>query len=122
MKFEKLIIDVRVKDLERAVKFYQDVLELSLIHKDIDWVSFETMGSEIHLYLHGGVEYGFEFRVSNLEESIANLKNKGVRFYTEQWPNLLKISGETMEFSWGRASIFKDSEGNRLTLVEDIKP
>lgn len=121
MKLEKLVIDVQVHDLDRAINFYRDILELSLIHRDVDWASFEISGAEIHLYLHGGIEYGLEFRVSNLEEIVESLKEKGIKFFTDKnQPNFLKlVSDEIMEFSWGKTAFLKDSEGNRIALIED---
>ena len=119
-EFRKLIIDVQVYDLNLAVGFYQNVLELPLIQRHSDWASFEAVGAEIHLYLHGGAEYGLEFRVSNIENVSENLKKKGVEFFVEgNQINLQKIVGEIMEFPWGKAAYFKDSEGNRIALVED---
>jgi catechol 2,3-dioxygenase-like lactoylglutathione lyase family enzyme len=122
VQLEKLIIDVQIHDLNRAVDFYRDVLGLPLIHKDVDWASFEVSGAEIHLYLHGGIEYGLEFRVANIKEEIKRLKNKGVKFFTDSsWPHLKRIiSDEIMEFPWGKVSLFKDSEGNQLVIVEDL--
>lgn len=122
LKFKKLIVDVQIHDLNRAVKFYRDVLKLPLIHKDIDWASFEILGAEIHLYLHGGIEYGLEFCVSNIKEEIECLKNKGVKFFIDSsWPHLKRIiSDEIMEFPWGKVSLFKDSEGNQIALIEEI--
>ena len=122
LKLRKLIIDIQVHDLNRAVDFYRDILGLSLIHKDVDWASFEAMGAEIHLYLHGGIEYGLEFCVSNIEEEIERLKNKGVKFFTDSnWLHLKRIiADEIMEFPWGKVSLFRDSEGNQLSLMEGI--
>jgi predicted enzyme related to lactoylglutathione lyase len=122
LKLRKLIIDVQIHDLNRAIDFYRDVLGLPLIHKDIDWASFEVLGAEIHLYLHGGIEYGLEFRVPNIKEEIECLKNKGVKFFTDSnWPHLKRIiSDEIMEFPWGKVSLFRDSEGNQISLVEEI--
>ena len=117
-----MIIDVKVSDLDRAVSFYQNILELPLIHKAEDWASFEAFGAEIHLYLHGGISFGLEFRVVNIKEKIRHLKAKGIKFFAESdQPNLIKIdSDEIMEFPWGKTTLFNDSEGNQLAIVEEI--
>lgn len=122
LKIDKLIIDIQVHDLSRAISFYRDILGLPILQKEKDWASFEALGAEIHLYLHGGIEYGLEFCVSNIEEEIKRLKNKGVKFFTDSsWPHLKRIiSDEIMEFPWGKVSLFKDSEGNQLSLIEEI--
>jgi catechol 2,3-dioxygenase-like lactoylglutathione lyase family enzyme len=120
-RLEKLILDVKVNNLERAISFYSDVLGLLIIKKADDWASFEAQGAEIHLYLHGGVKSGFEFRVSDINREIELLKARGVSFYAdEQIPNLKQITDKfIMHFSWGKATFFKDTEGNELALVED---
>ena len=120
-ELKKLIVDVQVYDLDRAVAFYKDILGLPLIHKELDWVSFEAIGAEIHLYLHGGTEYGVEFRVSNIEKEIETLKESDIKFVVNhKQPNLIRITGDIMEFPWGKAAYFKDSEGNDIAIVEDL--
>jgi|SRR3989344_6146180 len=120
-ELKKLIVDVQVYDLDRAVAFYKDILGLPLIHKELDWVSFEAIGAEIHLYLHGGTEYGVEFRVSNIEKEIETLKASDIKFVVNpKQPNLIRITGDIMEFPWGKAAYFKDSEGNDIAIVEDL--
>ena len=119
-EFRKLIVDIKVRDLKRAADFYENILGLTVIDVGSGWASLKALGAEIHLYLHGGAENGLEFRVAEIEKQVKTLKSRGVKFFIE--PNqigLIKISGEIMEFSWGKAAYFKDSEGNRLALVED---
>lgn len=119
-EFKKFIVTVRVHDLDRAISFYKEVLGLSLVHKESDWASFEAMGAEIHLYLHGGTEYGTEFRVSDIKKEIETLKSRGVKFFTNtDQANLVRVTGDIMEFPWGKAAYFKDSEANEIALVED---
>lgn len=121
LKIDKLIVDMRVEDLSRAVRFYQEVLGLPLLHKEKDWASFEVVGAEIHLYLFGGAKYGVEFRVSNIEKEVEKLKTKNIKFRVDRdLPNFLEIiSGDIMKFPWGKMAFFEDSEGNQLVLVED---
>jgi predicted enzyme related to lactoylglutathione lyase len=120
-KFEKLIIDVQARDLERAILFYKNVLGLPLITKADTWASFEVWGAEIHLYTGGGIEYGLEFRVKDITREVKMLKEKGVQFTTQpNWPQLIRVlPGDVMEFPWGKMAVFHDSEGNRISLVED---
>ena len=119
--FKKLIIDIKIHDLNRAVDFYKNVLGLGLIHKESEWASFGAVGAEVHLYMHGGAECGLEFRVVNINKEVQILKNKGVKFFIEQdRPDFIGIvSDEVMECSWGKMSLFRDSEGNQLALIEE---
>lgn len=119
-EFKKLIIDIKVREIDRAVDFYKDILELPLIRKESDWASFEVFGAEVHLYVYGGAERGLEFRVSGIETAIETLKSRGVKFHTESnQPYLINISGDIMSFPWGKMAHFEDSEGNHIALVED---
>ncbi|MCL4390494.1 MAG: VOC family protein [Patescibacteria group bacterium] len=117
----KLILDIRVRDLDRATSFYGKTLGLTLIHKDTDWASFEAFGAEIHLYLHGGTKNGMEFRASDLEEQVKVLKKRDVKFLAvgKDEPNLIKTVGNINYYPWGEAAYFNDSEGNQIALVED---
>ncbi len=104
----KLVIDIKVSDLARAVTFYTKVLCLPCRRQEKDWAAIEVGDAEIHLYLHGGVSSDVEFYVDNLDDSIRNLQAMGVKF------------SPIKEFSWGRAAFFMDTEGNKLTLVKDF--
>jgi predicted enzyme related to lactoylglutathione lyase len=131
MWFQKTIIDVRVKDIERAQKFYGEVLELPFLRSGKDWVAFEAGspaeasaqagGLEIHLYLQNGVTSGLEFQVSDIFEAVLKLKQKGIVFEGKpDWPHYIKnVSDEVMEFPWGKMAVFQDSENNELVLVEE---
>ena len=121
MWFQKTIIDVRVKDLERAQKFYGEVLELPFLRGGEDWSAFEAGDLEIHLYLHGGITSGLEFQVPDIFEAVLKLKQKGVVFESKpNWPHYIKnVSDDVMEFPWGKMAVFQDSENNELVLVEE---
>lgn len=57
--------------------------------------------------------------MANLEKEVETLRAKGVKFFTENQANLIRTVGDIMEFPWGKAACFKDSESNKITLVED---
>jgi len=119
-QFKKILIDLKVSNLNRAIRFYRDILGLSLIHQAKSWASFKAQGAEIHLYLYGGAKKWLEFSVSKIEKEVEKLKKKGVRFFIEKKEiDLQKITGEIMQFHWGKMACFKDSEGNQLALVEE---
>lgn len=120
IKLKKLIIDIQVRNLSRAIEFYANILGLKIIHREDEWASFEAMGAEIHLYLHGGTEYGLEFRVTQIENKVTALKEKGIQFHPNvKAANLIRIENEIMIFPWGKTASFKDSEGNVISIVDD---
>ena len=118
----KLIIDVKVKNLKRAVEFYTKKLGLICRRQEKDWAAIRIGDAEIHLYLYGGVTHGVEFYVDDLDEEVKKLKERGVEFfYDENMPNFISADeNKITEFPWGRTAFFKDSEGNDLALVKDF--
>lgn len=118
----KAIVDVKVKDLDRAVKFYTEKLGLSCRVQEKQWAAIKIGDAEIHLYLGGGITHGLEFYVDDVEKSVKTLKKKGVEFFSDKnMPEFIRADAENItEFPWGRTAFFKDSEGNQLALVKDF--
>jgi predicted enzyme related to lactoylglutathione lyase len=117
----RLIVDVQVKVLKRAVAFYREVLGLTIRHKDEHWAAVSVSDAEIHLYTDGGVTSGVEFYVDDIDQEVARLRTKGVQFIS----GMDKPSAQSVDdslittFPWGRMAYFHDSEGNELVLVKD---
>ena len=118
----KVIIDIKVKDLKRAIEFYTKKLGLFCRREEKDWVAILVGDAEIHLYLHGGVNFGVEFYVDDLDKEVKKLKQKGVKFFSDKnMPNFISADENLItKFPWGRNVFFKDSEGNQLALVKDL--
>ena len=118
----KLIVDVKVLDLERAVKFYTEALGLTCRVQAEDWAAVAVDGAEIHLYKDGGVTEGVEFYVENLGQKVAALVERGVEIISGiNKPSAISVDTNNItEFPWGRIAYFKDSEGNELALVQDF--
>lgn len=118
----KIIIDVKVKDLKRAVNFYTKTLDLYCRYQDENWAAIKVGDAEIHLYLGGGVTSGLEFYVEDLDKEVAKLKQKGVKFFSgKSMPSFIRVDENMITtFPWGRNALFKDSEGNELALVKDF--
>lgn len=104
-----------VRNLERAVEFYRDVLRLDLhfVAKDVGWAEFDVGGSTLALR---EVKSGFVpsqssicFLVTEIEEEVAYLKEKGVKFREE----IQEIPGGQGRYIW-----FLDPDGNRLDFYE----
>lgn len=99
-----------VADMDRAVKFYRDMLELSLKFESPGWSEFAT--GETRLALHpasaknpaGGVELGFT--VADVEKFHAEMIAKGVRF----------TMPPTKQDFGGVLAQFVDSEGGHCSV------
>ncbi len=101
-------VDVKVKNLKRAIVFYNKVLGLKILVNAKGWASLRANKSvQIHLNPNWGATAGLEFRVKNVQSFVAGLKKIGVR-----------TSG-IRKYSWGMIAHFRDSEGNALAIVED---
>ncbi len=107
-----------VEHLETSIRFYQDVMGLLLLDKGDDWAHFDS-GNGSLLELFSGGKASLEpkmpnqqsivvgFRVEDLDSSIAELKQKGVRFI-----------GDIGEYVGTRWAHFSDPEGNQLEIKE----
>jgi predicted enzyme related to lactoylglutathione lyase len=118
----KLIVDIKVTNLERAVTFYTESLGFICRKKDVEWAAITVGDAELHLYMNGGVSWHVEFYVDDLDAEVKRLIKKGVVFYSgEAKPHALSIDENNItSFPWGRTAFFKDSEGNELALVKDM--
>ena len=117
----RLIVDVKVSDLARAVAFYTDVLGLTCRVQEAEWAGITVGNAEIHLYLDGGVTSGVEWYVNDLDAEVARVQARGVEFISGMdKPSAVSYEGGITTFPWGRLAYFKDSEGNVLGLVQDF--
>ncbi len=118
----RVIIDIKVKDLQRAVDFYTEKLGLSCKRHEKEWAAIKAGDAEIHLYLKGGVTFGLEFYVDDLDKEVKKLKKKGINFFSDKnMANFIRADeNQITTFPWGRNAFFKDSENNQLALVKDF--
>ncbi|HXW62859.1 MAG TPA: VOC family protein [Candidatus Acidoferrales bacterium] len=101
-----------VTDMDRAVKFYRDVLGLPLKFQSPGWSEFDT--GETSLGLHpasetnpaGSVELGFS--VPDLEKFYQEMTAKGMRF---------SITPQKQDFG-GMLAQFLDTEGGRCSVAQ----
>src|SRR4051812_17520726 len=109
----KLVVDVKIVDLKRAVAFYTDVLGLVCRRLEKDWAAISVGDAEIHLYIHGGVAGDVEFYVDDIDAEVEKLKGRGVQFMSGiDKPNAIEVDKNLITtFPWGRLAFFKDSEG-----------
>lgn len=118
----KIIIDLKVKDLKRAIEFYTKKLGLVCRRQEKDWAAIKVGDAEIHLYLYGGIKSGLEFYVEDLDKEVKKLKEKGIKFFSDRdMPHFIRVDeNQITEFPWGRTAFFRDSEGNELAIVKDF--
>jgi len=117
----KLIVDIHVADLDRAILFYTEVLGFQCRTKQNAWAAIPIGDAEIHLYLHSGTKGHVEFYADDIDKKVEALTLKGVVFYSGiDKPEAISVdeSGITT-FPWGKIAFFKDSEGNELAVVQD---
>ena len=107
-------VTLTVKDLERAVHFYEKVLELQKKYEFKDYAGFDCGGIEIGLKTWGEMEKPrkgepcINFLVENIEKAYRNLQKNGV-----------KIVEGPKETLWGsRILLFEDPDGNLLQMSE----
>jgi len=106
-----------VEDIDRAVDFYQNKLNLPMVKQDGNWAEFEADGLRIGLNgrepqgarIGGGPVLTFK-PDEGLESAVDKFSGQGIDF-----------AAGISEHPWGRVATFKDSEGNDLQLYEPPK-
>jgi catechol 2,3-dioxygenase-like lactoylglutathione lyase family enzyme len=113
---------IAVSDLDRARKFYEDILGLETEDEMGDEVlvmkSGDTMINVYRSEFAGtNKATALTFDVDDIEEEVSELKEKGIFFEHYDLPGLEPRGdlyvGEGMKTAW-----FKDPDGNILSLVE----
>ena len=109
-----------VSNMDKAVKFYRDVLGMNLIATSPYWTALEIGGVQIGLHWSGGEpvpairfdEHGSHNGATvtlfsdDLGADTQNLMTHGV-----------EIVGQLDE-EWGKLTVFKDPDGNILKLMQ----
>lgn len=110
-----------VSDMARAVRFYRDVLKLTVAHQDKHWTSFDVGGVRVGLHWTGGAAVPkipkrrdgalaggtLTLRVADIQATVDALRAAGVKFLAE-------INAE----DWGSIVAFEDPDGNVLKLMQ----
>ena len=107
-------ITLTVRDLKRAVDFYESVLGLQKKYEFKDYAGFDCGGIEIGLKTWGELEKPrkgepcINFLVEDIEDAYKRLQEKGVE--------VIEGPKETL---WGSLILlFEDPDGNILQLTE----
>lgn len=112
-----------VSDLARARKFYEDTLgfQATQVNDEMGEVEYQSGGVMFFLYASGSAgtnqATSAAWRVTGLDDMMADLRSKGVVFEEYDFPGL-KTENGVLTAPNGRAAWFKDTEGNILALDE----
>lgn len=102
---------VPVEDMDRAVAFYRDTLELSVTSQESAWSEIDANGVTIGLNSREEAQSGGGGAVitfhpdGSIDDEVERLRAAGVEF-----------TGDISDHEWGRIAPFRDSEGNDLQL------
>lgn len=112
-------IAMNAHDIPRAVRFYRDALGMQLLFEVPPKMAFfDCAGVRLMLSLPEPAEHDHPgsvlyFRVDDIEQAFATLKDRGVAF--EGQPHLIARMPD--HELW--MTFFKDSEGNTLALMAE---
>ena len=110
-----------VEDMEAAVAFYRDVLELPVKYESADWVELDAGNVTIALRRYGSGPAGrpelavgdgatLVFQVDDLEAAKAELEGQGVKFI-----------GGVFEYGAVKLAAFEDLNGNVLQIYQHVR-
>lgn len=109
-------------DLDRAKRFYQDTLGMKIAEEREDGISFESGETTFYVYpsSFAGTSQATTacWMVSDLEGTMADLRERGITFEEYDLPGLKTVNG-IAEADNVRGAWFKDSEGNVVALAQD---
>jgi len=113
-------------DLERARRFYEDVLGLAPARVTPAGVFYATgEGTEVFVFPSSGRASGSHtqvgFRVADIGAEVADLKRRGVTFETYEFEGFDPATS-IASFPLSRSAWFKDSEGNLIGVVQMVAP
>jgi catechol 2,3-dioxygenase-like lactoylglutathione lyase family enzyme len=117
---------IAVEDLDRAIRFYGETLGLSVRRLEGDTNSaLVEVGSSDRLLLYkssyrrGETTY-CSFLTDDVEGTVRDLQNKGVRFEEYDFPGLKTVHGIASTEGGLKSGWFKDSEGNILAISNEL--
>lgn len=100
--------------MKKSVKFYKDTLGLPIKTESADWTEFFSDGTVLALHpakkkykLKAGPNILIGFMVSDLDDSVKQLKKKKVKFFKK--PN---------EEPFGKHTIIVDPDGHLISIVQ----
>ncbi|MFE4895180.1 VOC family protein [Peribacillus butanolivorans] len=112
-------IGIPVKNLEKAVGFYKDLLKLPFLFSTDSMAFFDCNGTRLLLSLPEKEDFAqsssvIYFQVENIKEAHEELIEKGVYFIDK--PHIVAKMEQTE--TW--MTFFKDTEGNTHSLISEV--
>jgi methylmalonyl-CoA/ethylmalonyl-CoA epimerase len=113
-------IAVPVKDFDRGVQFYKEVLNLPLLFNTGSLAFFDCNGVRLLLSINENEQFPdrssvLYFQVADIKQAYEELLEKGVTFLDE--PHFIAKIGNTE--TW--MSFFNDTEGNIHALMSEVE-
>lgn len=112
-----------VSDMDRAVKFYRDVLGMKLIVSSPYWSALEIGRVQIGLHWSGGErvpEIRFDEHGAHSGATLTLFSDDIVEDTQGLVTHGVEIVGQLDE-EWGKLTVFKDPDGNILKLMQPVE-
>jgi catechol 2,3-dioxygenase-like lactoylglutathione lyase family enzyme len=110
-----------VKDIKESESWYRDALGLQHLYTFGSLAFFDCGGTRLMLTQESATSFAAEsvlyFRVSDIQQSHAQLEHSGVEFIGV--PHMIHRHADGME-EW--MAFFKDPEGRTLAIMSQVKP
>jgi predicted enzyme related to lactoylglutathione lyase len=110
-------------NVNRARKFYEDVIGLSPAEEFAGGVIYECGGCEVFMYPtpNAGTSRASQafWQVENVEAEVAALKARGVKFEEYDMPGI-KMKDSIATGGGAKTAWFKDTEGNILAISQRL--
>ena len=113
------------KDVTRARRFYEDKVGFKPgeeIAGGIVYKFADNTGAFLYPTKNAGTSKASQafWQVKDVEREVAELKKRGVEFEEYDTPDMKTVNG-IMTAGGAKAAWFKDSEGNILAIIEDVR-
>jgi len=114
---------IPASNVERARKFYEQIVGLTPKEDDAGGVIYECGDTEVFLYLtpNAGTSKASQayWQVKDVEAEVADLKGRGVVFEEYNMPGVT-MKNSIATAGGARTAWFKDTEGNILAISQRL--